>query len=449
MMNKRIIQLFPILLIAFIVTGFGIYLSGCGTGTVEKKIVEKTFSNGFRLILNENHASPMITSIVMVEAGSKFENDQTNGFTHLLEHLNFDGTATKSRIEINEGIKNHGGYINAFTRKDATTYMILMPSEFIEYGLDVQSDQLFGSIFPEDEFEKERKVVTEEIWMNYDNIGYQADIFTDSVFYAGTPYERTVLGSPKTIEEVSRQAVVDYYKSQYTPDKMLGIAIGDFDPDSMIALYETYFGERERGDAGMQVDVKYEFPAQDSVHYKTAETRVTYLNIAFPAPQHEDADYYAFDMMVNYLGDEETSPLYRELKGGEEPLVQSVSIYLDTKKEFTNLIVSVMTDDPARIDEIINRIKAVLQRMGQSEIDPEELQRFIVKAKVDEYLLEERLHYWGIMKSALLAAGGYDFVAGYVNNLSSVTPEAIKNAAGKYYSDIHYIAAAVVPENVG
>ena len=422
-------------------------VAGCGIQPAGKGTVEKTFPNGFKVVLKENHASPMITSIIMVRAGSKFENDSTNGFTHFLEHLNFDGTATKSRIDINEGIKNHGGYINAFTRKDATTYMVLMPSEFIEFALDVQSDQLFGSIFPGDEFEKERKVVLEEILKGYDNINYRVDMFTDSVFYGGTPYERTVLGSKKSITEVSRQAVIDYYKSQYTPGNMLAIAIGDLNPDSMLALYEKYFGNHPRVNRGMDVTVDYKLPISDTVYYRRTDTKILFLNIAFPAPLYTEKDYYAFDIMVRLLDADETSPLYKSLMEGGKPLINSLSVYLDMKKELTNLIVSVRTDAPENIDEIINRTKSVLGKMGETAVDPEELNRFMVKAKVDEYLLEERLHYWGIMKSSHLAVGGYDFVADYIENLNDVTPLDITLAAGNYLSDMKCVAGAVVPES--
>jgi predicted Zn-dependent peptidase len=151
-------------------------------------------------------------------------------------------------------------------------------------------------------------------------------------------------------------------------------------------------------------------------------------------------------MLVQYLDANETSPLYSTLTEGEKPLIQSLSVYLDTKKEFTNLIVSVMTDDKNNVDEIINRTNAVLEVFTQSEIPEEELNRFITKAKVDEYLLEERLHYWGIMKAALLAVGGYDFVDQYVDRLNNVTPPSIKKSATEYFSDMRFVATAVVPQ---
>ncbi len=431
------------LLIIFLTTS--VLIGGCSERHDGEGAIEHTLSNGFKIVMKENHASPMITSIVMVDAGSKFEADSTNGFTHFLEHLNFDGTETKTREDINEGIKNHGGYINAFTRKDATFYLVLMPTEFIEFGIDVQSDQLFGSVFPEDEYEKEQKVVTEEIRMDHDNINYRVEMFNDSIVYAGTSYARTVLGSPQSIANVSREAVMNYYKSQYTPENMLAIAIGDFNPDSMLALYEKYFGDKPRGGTGKELDINYTFPASDSIHYRQTDTELCYLNITYPAPLYTDDNYYAFEMLTKYLGAEETSPLRKTLTG-EDQLIQSMNVYLDTKKEMTNMVVSVMTDNPGNIEEIVQRTNQVLGDLTSTPVPREEIERFMVKTKVDEYLLEERLHYWSFFKAPYLAVGGYDLAKGYIDNLGKVTSDDIQSAAKEYFTDIEYAATAVVPE---
>jgi hypothetical protein len=88
----------------------------------------------------------------------------------------------------------------------------------------------------------------------------------------------------------------------------------------------------------------------------------------------------------------------------------------------------------------------VLGNLLEEKIPDEDLARFIVKSKVDEYLLEERLHYWGIMKAPFLSVGGYDFTTGYIDNLSKVTPDDIMAAANEYISELEYVAIAVIPE---
>jgi predicted Zn-dependent peptidase len=206
-----------------------------------------TLDNGMEVILKENHAVSLISSVIVVKAGSKYENDQNNGFTHLLEHMLFNGTETKTREDITEGIKNYGGYINAFTRQEMTGYLVVMPTEFIDQGLDIQSDQLFNSILPADEFPKERDIVAEEIKKDNDYEGSVAYDYFNSVIFEATPYARPVIGYEETIKSVSRDEVMNYYKEYYVPNNMIAFVSGDFETGEMIKLVEKYFGGYPRG----------------------------------------------------------------------------------------------------------------------------------------------------------------------------------------------------------
>jgi len=177
----------------------------------------------------EKHSSPMVASVIFVKTGSKYESKFENGLTHLLEHLLFDGTANLSREELDRSISDLGGYINAFTRKDLTAYLVLLPKEYIEFGLTVQADMLFNSTLPEDEFPKERKVVIEEIKMSSDSPGAPADEFFNQMAYSETDYSRPVLGYEEFINNIPREAVIAYWKEHYRPDNMLILLIGDFE----------------------------------------------------------------------------------------------------------------------------------------------------------------------------------------------------------------------------
>ena len=225
-----------------------------------------TLDNGLQVILKENHSSPLISSVVVVKAGSKYENAKNNGFTHLLEHMLFNGTENRTREDINEGIKDYGGYINAFTRQEMTGYLVVMPAEFIEQGLDIQSDQLFHSILPADEFPKERDIVVEEIKKDSDvesNVAYD---YFNSVVFKGTPYARPVIGYEKNIRNVTRDEVMAYYKKYYVPNNMIAFVTGDFDSDAMLGLIKKYFGKIPRGETPKLETFKISPPYGTEIH---------------------------------------------------------------------------------------------------------------------------------------------------------------------------------------
>jgi predicted Zn-dependent peptidase len=399
--------------------------------------------NGMRIILLEKPANPMIACMVYVNAGSKYETDSNNGVTHFLEHLLFDGTKNKSRTDITEGIKSKGGYINAFTQKELTCYMVLMPKEFIENGLDVLSDMLFNSIFPDTELAKERKIVIEEIKKDEDNIDYQVEKFFDAEVYKGTSYARPVLGNENTISTISKEEIIKYYNTYYEPSNMIALVIGDFQTEEMKKLLEKYFGGKTAHPVSLAKQVSWAPPSVKEVKYKEVQTQNTYVNICFGAPGYDSPDYFAFDILTQILNSGETSPLHKVLKEGTDPKATEVSANLETQKEFSSLNIAVITDSPDKADKILQSTVDVLMSLGQKPPDEEELDRVLVSSKTHRYYQEEKLHFYGMMVAPVLVTSGWEFWDTYIDNLEKVTPQKVQAVAKKYFSDPKYIATVV------
>lgn len=401
-----------------------------------------TLDNGMEVILKENHAVPLISSVVVVKAGSKYETDQNNGFTHLLEHMLFNGTETKTREVINEGIMNYGGYINAFTRQEMTGYLVVMPKEFINEGLDIQSDQLFHSILPAAEFPKERDIVAEEIKKDNDVESSVAGDYFNSVVFAGTPYARPVIGFENTIRNVSRDEVMKYYKEYYVPNNMIAFVSGDFETDKMLELIKKYYGSVPAGKPPRLAEFKISPPWGTEIHIKEFPSRVTYVSISLPGPLYSDPDYYAFDILSQYLGSD-TSPLNKVLVSGDSALATDISVSLDMQKEYSMMSVSIQTNDPKNIDKIVKTALDVLKGLPGTSFTTDDIRRVVVPSKASEIRLEEKLHYYGIMKAPILATAGYKFLQNYIDDLSKVTPDQMNSVAKKYFSDPKYVACAL------
>jgi zinc protease len=404
-----------------------------------------TLPNGMDVILKENHASPLVSSVVVVKAGSKYENDQNNGFTHLLEHMLFNGTEKRTREQINEDIEDHGGYINAFTQQSLTGFLVVMPKEFADIGLDVQADQLFHSTLPESQFPKERSIVAEEIKKDNDVVANVAQDYFNSVVFAGTPYARPVIGYESTIRDVSRDEVMNYYMEHYVPNNMIALIIGDFETPRMQEIVEKYFGSEPKGNPPSLPKFKVEPPYGPDIKVKKYPAQVTYMQITLPAPLYSDSDYYAFDVLTQMLNSGESSPLNKALTGSDTPLATEVYASLDIQKEYSMLNINIKTDEPENAQPILTAVVDVLKGLPQRKFDAEDVKRVVVPNKVDEIKLEEKLHYYGIMKAPYLATCGYGFLENYVDNLSAVTPEKVKAVAVKYFGNPQYVACALEP----
>lgn len=434
--------------ISAVVVLFGLIpvLSGCGGPREGDTNVERfTLANGMEIILKENHASPMITSLVFVKAGSKFENKYNNGVTHLLEHLLFDGTVNQTQEELDQGIERLGGYLNAFTRKDFTAYIVLLPKEFIEYGLATQADMLFNSTIPEGKLPKERKVVIEEIKMGNDQETAPVESFFEGKAFSGTPYERPIIGYESIIDNIPREAVVDYYKSFYAPNNMMALLIGDFDPAEMKLKLEKVFGKFPKVDLPEQPALEYGDISGRSVYKTPADTRSAYINFSIEAPAYTDPAYYSYTLLADYLGDRDNSPLAAVLRQGDKPLASRFSAGLDTREEFTRLNIEIVSERTGLVDSIVTLTDLVLD--GLSAVPPSEqlLEAYKVSRRTEEIYLSEKLHYYGFMKAPLLAVTGWDFFSTLQDSIDAVKLTDFTSAARDRLASADYIVTAVYP----
>ncbi len=417
------------------------------TGAVSAAGTTYQLDNGMEVILKETHASPMVASMVFVRSGSKYESRYENGITHFLEHLLFDGTINKSREEIDGSIRDLGGYINAFTRKEMTAYFTLMPRQYSEYGMVTMADMLFNSTFPEEELPKERGVVIEEIKRGIDSPGWASEKFFTEKALAGTDYSRPVLGYEPFIANIPREAIIDYWKRYYRPDNMVLLVIGDFDTDDMKKTVARVFGSIKSEKTGPVHEPSEPGDNLFGTHVfdTVADVSSTYINFSFTAPHHKDSLYLAFDLLTQYYGMPGASPLVRTLTEGASPLASEASVYLETREEFSRLNVSIITEDPANVDTIVSLVPALLKQAGSHNADPETIAGIITSTKCDEIYNSEKLHYLGFMISGKLMTEGWDAVVNYGSELSKVTWGQAKQAATQWLSEPNYVATVVRP----
>lgn len=406
--------------------------------------------NGMKVILRESHASPMVASVVFVRSGSKYETRFENGITHLLEHLLFDGTVHKGRLAIEKDIRDLGGYINAFTRKDLTAYLVLMPKQYIDYGLTTQADMLFSSIFPRDELAKERRVVIEEIRQGADRPGHIAEEFFTAKAYAGTDYARPVIGYETFIENIPREAIISYWKRNYRPGNMTVLVIGDFQPGPMKEMVTNIFGSVADSlpPTRLEPESIYDTPSTPPRQHRydtVANIRQTHIDFSVAAPPIQDSAWLAMDLLARYLNMEAVSPLVTALAKGDNPLASEVSIDLVPYSGFSRLEISILTDKAGRRDEIIDTTLAIIERTPRMSIDTGLVAGIKTSILANDIYYSEKLHYYGFVISSYMATIGWDFVADYAERMQEVTWTQTRLTAEKWLAQPSYVVTTVRP----
>ena len=402
--------------------------------------------NGLRLVLIENHATPLVASIAVVGAGSRYENVETSGASHFLEHLLFNGTERRTQEQLYDEVDLIGGYNNATTGRDQTTFMMLVPSEHAARGLDIQADMLFGSTLPQEKFEKERGIIVEEIGKDND----RAETFAESAFeqalYKDTPYAQPVIGSVGSIRAMDRDRVFAYYKNRYVPNNMTLLVIGDFQAGAMLDLVKgTYGNVLPRAVAGEEPAPPHPIE-RDVIQVRRGPTERAHLYIGFEAPPLGSADYPAFAALAALLGQGDNSRLSQALRAGPTPRVYEVSASIDASREFSRFVVRAVCPPEADLGAILETVLTQMKQFMTLPPAPQELRRIVTEMRVGELARKEQLHYYGLYAAPFLANADYEFLRDYTARLEQVTPADVERVARASFSDLHYVASALVPE---
>ncbi|HCD51885.1 MAG TPA: insulinase family protein [Balneolaceae bacterium] len=208
-------------------------------------VTKTTLQNGLRIVTEKIDSVKSISVGIWVKTGSRNESDELAGVTHFLEHMLFKGTDSRSAYDIALSMESVGGYLNAFTSSEYTCYYARCVDAQLPRALDVLSDMVLNPSFPEEEIEKEKKVVIEEMKMYRDSPDdYLFEEFSSKMF-EGHPLGRPVLGFEKTVSEFKREDLYNYMSERYVPENMLISVAGNVDHDQVEEIVREYFGARE------------------------------------------------------------------------------------------------------------------------------------------------------------------------------------------------------------
>src|SRR5512143_1369695 len=318
-------------------------------------VTRTRLDNGVRVITEAMPGVPSVTVGIWVENGSRYERPDQAGISHFLEHLFFKGTERRTAAQIAEEIDAVGGVLNAFTGKEYTCYYAKVLDEHLSLALDLLADVFTCSQFAEEEIERERTVIVQEISQIEDTPDdYVHDLFTQA-FWPGHPLARPIAGTAETVSTFRRKEFVDFLAARYRPDRILVAGAGNLKHEALAEVVERQLGPL----AGSAPILDGPAPVASrgvSIHQKDLEQ----VHLCFGASgvsQHDD-DRYAAHLLNSALGGGMSSRLFQEIreKRGKAYTVYSfLASYLDAG--YAGVYVGT---SPAWVAEVVDVIRAEL-----------------------------------------------------------------------------------------
>jgi predicted Zn-dependent peptidase len=285
---------------------------------------KQQMKNGIRVVTEE---IPYVNSVsvgIWVKVGSRNETININGVSHFIEHMLFKGTQNRSAKEIANSIDKIGGQLNAFTSKESTCYYAKVLDSHFDIALDVLADMFLNSSFVQEEIEKEKGVIMEEINMYEDSPeDLVHDLFTQGV-WSGNPLGMSILGTEDSLNGLNRDKMFDYYKANYTPENIVISVVGNIKHEAVVEKVEKQFGNMK---SPAKKHVIIEKPVFDPIRItRNKETEQVHLCLGFEGVETDNESFYPLLTMNNIFGGAMSSRLFQNIRE-DKGLAYSVFSY--------------------------------------------------------------------------------------------------------------------------
>ncbi len=337
------------------------------------KIVKKILENGLRVVVVPMKDNPTVTVLVLVEAGSKYEDKKVSGISHFLEHMCFKGTNKRPKaIDISRELDSIGSQYNAFTAQEYTGYYAKSDAKHFKKIFDIVSDVYLNSTFPESEMQKEKGVIIEEINMYEDMPARHVQDLLMKLLYGDQPAGRNIAGEKKNITMMKRDDFVKYKNEHYLPEATTIVVAGQITEEEVLKEVKKIFGKIARGEKGQKIKTK-EDQKKPEVLVKFKKTDQTHFVLALRSYDLFDKRNMILSVLSGILGGGMSSRLFQKLRE-EMGVGYYVRAYNDTYTDHGFFQISAGVDNK-RIEEVLKAVLDECKKLKNKIVDEEELNK--------------------------------------------------------------------------
>jgi zinc protease len=403
-------------------------------------------SNGLTIIVQEDRSAPVASVQAWCAAGSVYEDQHLGaGLSHILEHMLFKGTKTRSTNQIAQKIQDVGGYINAYTSFDRTVFWIDVPKDGVPTALDILADAMMNSTLPPEEYQKEQEVIRREFAMGMDDPDRMTGLLLFATAYQRHPYRFPVIGELEIYNQLTQEQVMQYYKTRYAPNNLTFIVVGDVDAEKVRQkLTELFKPYPEKSLKPLFVPAEPPQLGRREVHQEFA-TELAHLSLAWHIPEVTNPDVPALDLLSTILGDGRSSRLYRRVRE-EAGLAFSISAFSYTPGD-PGLFGVDATVDPKKREAAEQLALRIVDEVKHAGVTAEEL------AKAKKIALSHHLGALTTMRgqasdigSNWLLTRNLNFSRDYLDTVQKVTLDDIKRVAATYLTENNLTVVSLNPK---
>lgn len=435
----------------FIAIGLVCLLSAFPASAKLFDISEYTLSNGARLLVVENHKAPIVKHMVWYRVGAVDEKPGKGGAAHLLEHLMFRGTEKVPGSEFNRLMQINGADSNAFTSLDYTAYHQSLDVSRLELAMALEADRMANLDFSDEAFAAERDIVYQERKQVVENQPLSA--FAENMrrnLWQTHPYARPVTGTEEEILSLTGEDVMDVYRRYYVPNNAVIVISGDIEPQTAYRLAEKYYGKVP---AGEEIGEK-SFPAVNPTTRTRLEMKLPRVELPRIVRRYVADSYntgpeniYAATVLATYLGEGDTSELYKELVVKRKVALAAAASYDYASRSYGTFSLSAVPAagvSPGELQKTLDRVV----NDAVSSLTDEKLEKVKNKMLAGLVYLRDNPNDAAYIVGSLYTVGmTREDIENYADNIRAVDVAAVKKAAEKILKRSAFAEGAVEPLN--
>lgn len=402
-----------------------------------------TLANGIKIVTDEMKDVESVSLGVWVNAGSRNETKDINGISHVLEHMAFKGTKTRTAKDIVEEIENVGGITNAYTSHEVTSFYAKVLKDNAPLAVDIIADILQNSIFDAEELRKEKSVICQEISKTFDDPeDYVFDMYF-SAAYPEQPIGRAILGPAENVNRFTKKDLDAYIQAQYLPHRMVFSAAGNICHDKAVDMVSKAF-------AGIASAPN---KTVEKAVYKGGEVKLerdieqALLIFGFNGLDYMDKNYYDINVLSVILGGGMSSRLFQEVRE-KRGLVYTVSSFPTFYKD-TGLFSIFAGTSEEQVKELIPVVCNEIGKITAKGVTKEELLRAKAQIKAEVLMSRESTSKRSDRNAhQVISYGRVKEVAEIVEGIESVNEKTLTETAQRVFSSNLSLAALGAIKNV-
>ncbi|NOT68435.1 MAG: insulinase family protein [Methylophilaceae bacterium] len=423
--------------------------------TALASIQEFKLDNGLRIVVQEDHRSPVVVSQIWYRAGSLDEVNGKTGVAHVLEHMMFKGTQNVKAGQFSRLIAAAGGKENAFTGNDYTAYYQQLEKSQLPLSFRLEADRMANLQLTDEEFAKEIKVVMEERrWRTEDKPQSLVNEQFQSTIYRVHPYARPVIGWMNDLENMTAADAREWYHNWYAPNNATLVVVGDVKADEVLKLAKKYFDVLKPHVLPVRKpQTEPEQKGERRVIVK-AQAKLPYVQLGFHVPALRDADQdwepYALEILAGVLDGNPSARLSQSLVREEKVAVDVGAGYdMIARGQQALFELNGTPSEGKTAAELEAAMLLQIEKIKEFGITNEELQRVKAQVIAADVYKRDSMFYQG-MQIGMMETSGFSWriLKDYPAKLSAVTPEQVQAVAKKYLLRDNLSVATLDPQSI-